>query len=60
VLLKLSERLRDVAGDGRFFRDDEGFSHVTRHSLSREAWFAQLIFYFDPADFNHGWTDKHG
>jgi hypothetical protein len=19
-------------------------------------WFAQLIFYFNPADFNHGWT----
>jgi hypothetical protein len=36
---------------------------VTCHSLSRQAWFAQLIFYFDPADFNHGWTpintDKH-
>jgi hypothetical protein len=32
LLLKLAERLADVAGDRRFLRDDEGFAHVTRQT----------------------------
>ena len=44
MFFKLAERLADVAGDGRFFRDDESFSHVLRPSLSRAPPLAQLIF----------------
>jgi hypothetical protein len=29
VFLKLAKRLADVAGDGRFLRNNEGFAHVT-------------------------------
>ena len=34
VLLKLAERLGDVAGDGRFFRDDECFTHLMRRACT--------------------------
>jgi hypothetical protein len=36
VLLKLAERLADVAGDGRFFRDDECFTHLMRRNLAEK------------------------
>jgi hypothetical protein len=45
MFFKLAERLADVAGDGRFFRDDECFTHVLRQSLSREPPVAQLKFF---------------
>jgi hypothetical protein len=28
VFLKLSDRLANVTGDGRFFRDDQGLAHI--------------------------------
>jgi hypothetical protein len=46
VLFELAERLGDVSGDRRLFRDDENFSHLSGESLSCATALAQLIFYF--------------
>jgi len=39
VLLELAERLGDVSGDRRFFRDDECFAHLLGGNLAEKFFF---------------------
>src|ERR1035441_47382 len=44
VFLKLSERLADVAGDGRFLGDDESFAHVAAFLYAAHRRLRNLFF----------------
>jgi hypothetical protein len=46
VLLKLAERLGDVSGDGRLFRDDKCFAHVTWQILKLRCPSGATYFFF--------------
>jgi hypothetical protein len=39
VLFELAERLGDVPGDRRFFRDDKSFAHLLRGKLAEKIYF---------------------
>src|SRR5487761_2213659 len=58
VLLELAERLGDVSGDGRLFRDDKCFTHAIGKLLCCPTAVAQLKFFIAQNNFNPGGTRK--
>ena len=44
VLLETAQRLGDVAGDGRFLRNDQGLAHMNPRFLIRAGETRQLFF----------------